>query len=62
MSAVHLSVVELEGDGQGRLQPTFAVAPPCKEWVVVDADVRIDDAVESRTRHCRSADYHGIIV
>ena len=26
MSAIHLHVVELEGDGQGRLQPAFAVA------------------------------------
>ena len=28
MSAVHLNVVELEGDAQSRLQPAFAVAAP----------------------------------
>ena len=62
MRAVHLGVVELEGDGERGLQPASAVTAPCQEGIGVDAAVLIDDAVEFRASQCRRADYHGLIV
>ena len=51
MRAVHLGVVELEGDGERCLQPTLAVATPCEEGVGVDAAVLVDNAVEFRANY-----------
>ena len=46
MSAIHLGVMELEGDGECRLKPAFTVTAPGQKGVVVDAAVLIDDAIE----------------
>ena len=62
MRAVHLGVVELEGDGQGGLKPAFTVTAPGEEGVGVDAAVLVDNAVEFRASHSRRADYHSLIV
>ena len=62
MRAVHLGVMELEGDGQGRLQPALAVTAPSQEGIGEDAAVLIDDAVEFRSGNCRRANYHSTIV
>ena len=43
---MHLGVMELEGDGECRLQPALSITAPGEERVVVYAAVLIDDAVE----------------
>ena len=48
MLAVHLGVVELEGDGERGLQPSFAITAPSQEGIVENAAVLVDDAVELR--------------
>ena len=60
--AIHLGVVELEGDGERRLQPAFAVAAPGQEGIVEDAAILVGDAVEFCARDSRCADNHGFIV
>ena len=55
-------MMELEGDGQGRLQPAFAVTAPGEEGIGEDAAVLVDDAVEFRLSYCRRADDDGSIV
>ena len=62
MLAVHLGMVKLEGDGQGRLQPTFAIAAPSQEGIVEDSAVLVDDAVELRACDGRGAHDDGFIV
>ena len=62
MRAVHLGMMEMEGDGERGLQPAFAVTTPCQEGIGEDAAVLVDDAVEFRASHCRRADYHSLIV
>ena len=62
MLTVHLGVMELEGDGERRLQPAFAVAAPSEEGIGEDAAVLVDDAVEFRASHCRCAHDDGFIV
>ena len=54
--------MELEGDGERRLQPAFAISAPCQEGISVDAAVLVDNAVEFRASYCRRADYHSLIV
>lgn len=54
--------MELEGDGERRLQPAFAISAPCQEGISVDAAVLVDNAVEFRASHCRRADYHSLII
>ena len=58
MSAVHLNVVELEGDGQSCLQPAFAVATPHHHRITELVGVLVDDAVEFGGRHRRRAYHH----
>ena len=58
MSAVHLNVVELEGDGQSCLQPAFAVAAPHHHRITELVGVLVDDAVEFGGRHRRRAYHH----
>ena len=48
MFAVHLGVMELEGDRQCGLQPTFAIAAPSQKGIVEDATVLVDNTVELR--------------
>ena len=55
MTAVHLHVVELEGDGERALQPTFAVAAPHHHRIAELVGVLVDDAVEFGGRHRRCA-------
>ena len=61
MSAVHLHVVELEGDGQACLQPTLAVAAPHHHRITELVGILINDAVEFGGRHRRCAYHHRII-
>ena len=44
--AVHLGVMELEGDGQRCLQPSFAITAPDQEGAVEDAAILIGNTVE----------------
>ena len=62
LATVHLGVVELEGDGQGCLEPAFAVSAPRHKGIVEDAAILIDEAVQFRTRNCRCAYDHGFII
>lgn len=61
MSAVHLHVVELEGDGQGCPQPALAVAAPHHHRITELVGILVDDAVEFGGRHRRCAYHHRII-
>ena len=61
MSAIHLHMVELEGDGQGCPQPAFAVAAPHHHRITELVGVLVDDAVEFGGRHRRCAYHHRII-
>ena len=61
MSAVHLHMVELEGNGQGCPQPAFAVMAPHNHRITELVGVLVDDAVEFGGRHRRRAYYHRII-
>ena len=45
LSAIHLGVMKLEGDGQCGAPPMSFVSAPTKERVVVDAGVLVDDVV-----------------
>ena len=61
LSAIHLNMVKLEGDGKRRsvlMAPIFA---PCQERVVEDAAVLIDDAVKFCRHHGRCANHHRIV-
>ena len=62
MTAVHLCVMELEGDGQRGLQPALAIVAPSEEGVSVDAAVLVDDAVEFRPGQSRCAHDDGLLV
>ena len=62
MLAVHLGVMELEGDGQRGFQPAFTVAPPGEERIGEDAAVLVDDAVKFCACYSRRADDGGFIV
>ena len=61
MSAVHLHVMELEGDRQGCLQPAFAVVSPHHHRIAEQVGVLVDYAVEFGGRHRRCAYHHCII-
>ena len=51
MTAIHLNMVELEGDGQGRPQPALVVTAPHHHRITELVGVLIDDAVELGGRH-----------
>ena len=55
---VHLHVVELERDGQQRLEPAFAVFAPHHHRVEELVSVLVDDAVELGLDHRGGADNH----
>ena len=59
--AVHLGVVELEGQGQPGPEPFPAVAAPDQEGIVVDAGVDVHRAVDPMAGQSRSADHHIVI-
>lgn len=60
MGAVHLGVVELEGDLEGRPEEVAFVAGPNKERIVEDAAVHADCAVDVVLRQGRGADDHRV--
>ena len=62
MAAVHLGMMELEGDGERGLQPALAIAAPGEEGIGEDTAVLVDDAVEFCACDCRCADNDGFIV
>ena len=62
MRAVHLDVMELEGDRQSYLEPMLAISAPCEEGIGVDTAVLVNDAVEFRPGHCGCAYNHCFIV
>ena len=62
MAAVHLSMMELEGDGERGLQPALAIAAPGEEGIGEDTAVLVDDAVEFRPGQGRCAHDDGILV
>ena len=59
MRTIHLGVVELEGEWEGGLEPSFVVTAPRHEGIVEDATVLIDDAVELCAGDCRGAHNDG---
>ena len=61
MSAIHLHMVELEGNGQGCPQPTFAIATPHYHRIAELVGILIEDAVEFGSCHRRCAYHHRII-
>ena len=58
--AVHLRVVELEGDGQHRFQELPAVASPDEKGIVEDAAVHAHRAVNIRVHDGARADDHAL--
>lgn len=62
MTAIHLGMMELHGDGKPHLEPTFAIATPSQEGVIENTRVLVDDAVELGGRHGRGADNHRLLV
>ena len=62
MGAVHLGVMELDGNAQLVAQPVAMIAPPGEVGIVVDAAVLVDEAVELRSRDSRCADDVGLFV
>lgn len=62
MTAVHLGMMELHGDGKPHLEPTFAIATPSQEGVIENTRVLVDDAVELGGCHGRSADNHRLLI
>lgn len=62
MTAIHLGMMELHGDGKPHLEPTFAIAAPSQEGVIENTRVLVDDAVELGGRHGRCADNHRLLV
>ena len=61
MSAVHLCVVELQGDGQGGAEPMLAVSAPHYHRVAELFGVLVDNAVEFGLYHCRRAYNHIVL-
>ena len=51
MSAVHLGVMELEGDGESGLPPSLAVFSPHDHGVAEFLGVLVDDGVELSLNH-----------
>ena len=45
MSAVHLNMVELEGYGQSRFQPAFAISTPHDHRIAELIGVLVDDVL-----------------
>ena len=62
MRAVHLGMVELEGDGQSYFEPMLAVSAPTQEGIGENTTVLVDNAIEFRASYCRRAYYHSLIV
>ena len=60
MGAVHLGVVELEGDLEGRPEEAAFVAGPNKERIVVDAAVHADCAVDVVLHQSRCSYHHRV--
>ena len=58
MCAVHLGVVELEGDGESCLEEAALVLPPNEEGIVEDATIHADCTIDVILRQSRSADDH----
>ena len=58
VAAVHLHVVELEGDRQQRLDPAFAVLAPHHHGIQELVGVLVHHAVELGLDHGRGADNH----
>ena len=58
MTAVHLDMMELEGDRQSGLEQPLAILSPCQEGIIEDATVLVHDTVEFRLYHSRSANQH----
>ena len=46
--AVHLGMMELEGDGQSYFEPMLAITAPGQEGIGEDAVILVGDAVELR--------------
>ncbi len=60
MGTVHLSVMELERDLEGRPEETAFVARPNEKRIVVDAAVHADCAVDVVLRQSRCAYHHRV--
>ena len=61
MSAIHLRVVELEGNGERGLKRAAPVFAPHHHGIAKLVSVLIDNAVELRLYHGRCADNHAVI-
>ena len=57
---IHLGVVELEGDLEGRLEEAAFVAGPNEEGIVEDAAIHADCAVDVVLHQSRSAYHHQV--
>ena len=61
MSAVHLGVVELEGDGERCLPPALSVLAPHDHGVAEFLGVLIDYRVKFCLNHGRSSHHHIVV-
>ena len=60
IAPIHLYMMELEGDGQCRLEPALAIAAPHHHRVAEQIGILIDNAVQFGRHHGRSAYHHRI--
>ena len=60
MCAIHLDMVELERDRQGRGEPFLTIFPPHHHWITECVSVLINNAVEFSLNHCGSTNVGGV--
>ena len=61
MRSVHLGMMELERNGEIISEPSFPVSAPDDEWIVEDAAVHTNSAINLRIDDSRSADDHALL-
>ena len=60
VGTIHLGVVELEGNLEGRLEEAASVLAPNEERIVEDAAIHTDCAVDVVPSQSRCADNHAV--
>ena len=61
MTAIHLHMMKLEGDGECGSEESTAITPPHQHGVAKQIRVLIHDAIKLRSYHRRRSHHHRIL-